>query len=135
MAESARFWVNCTALNCVGLHRSKGVYAMAVGVLKPYILVDPLIRSLDGQTACIFHESCHVLWRHLFTSRVLFALSLVCPPMILAWIHFQRYIERAADDFALENTGAKEFAAFVFMHPHPKGRWGRWCLASWPCTA
>lgn len=126
MSEPARYWVNCEAINCIGLHRTTGLYARAVGALKPYIQVDPLIRSLDGQTACIFHEACHVLWKHLFTSRLLICLS-ICPPVFLVWLYFQRYIERAADDFALENTGVKEFAAFVYMHPHPKGRWGRWC--------
>jgi hypothetical protein len=130
MGDSARYWIDCTAVNVIGLHRQHGVYAMAVGALKPVIWVDPLIRSLDGQTACIFHESCHVIWKHLFTSRLLFAFALVCPPILLAWIYFQRTIERDADDFALENVGEPEFRAFVYMHPHPKSRWGRWCYGA-----
>jgi len=149
-----------TCVPTPGLKRAFGVYACATGVLYPQVLVDPMVRTLPGEQALVAHEMAHVEGRHALkfivacVCAVLFAgLSLVAvaaqahgaidwPGWMLAlpfafttaWAlnipFFLRWCEIEADKYALFRTDAKAFIAFLHLHPHPTGRWGRWLYGS-----
>lgn len=122
------------------------MYAVASGIFHPEILVDPIIYGVPGEDALVFHEACHVAYRHalqrvlwLVTSSVAFAAMLVWldTPLAFAGMAFfsmtapcyfiaARRHELEADVYAFDAAGAQQFTAFVYMHPHPKSRWGRW---------
>lgn len=137
-----------------GLHARMGVYALAVGVLSPQVLVDPMIRGKQGEQALVAHELCHVSDKHALKLfiwlGITFALGCLTlflwlargplvVPNVSIWLlgsstllaglfipQLLRICEIDADKAALAATSPAEFVSFVHMHPHPKGRWGRW---------
>jgi hypothetical protein len=104
-----------------GLYRRTGVWACARGLLYPEILVDRAAETRDGWEALMFHEALHVRERHALIGLLI--LILFAP----AWPWWRREQEVRADAFALWGAGREEFWAFLYLHPHPTGRFARWC--------
>ena len=137
-----------------GLYKATGVYALATGVLSPQVLVDPQIRGKQGEQALVAHELHHVSDKHALKFVIWIVITaflasctlflwlargpLLVPNMtvilmgmssVLAGLFIPqllRLFEIEADKAALAATSPREFVSFVHMHPHPKGRWGRW---------
>lgn len=149
-----------TCVPTPGLKRALGVYACATGVLYPQVLVDPMVRTLPGEQALVAHEMAHVEGRHalkfivavvvavllhglVLTTEAAVAYEAVNLPLWTRWLlwafacawslnipFFLRWCEIEADRYALFRTDAKTFIAFLHLHPHPTGRWGRWLYGS-----
>lgn len=131
-----------------GLRRDRGRYAECVGTLTPVLHVDPTVSGKHGEEALIAHEACHAIERHglqaaaslgigfaFFCAAVVavamshWSYDVLCAAFLL-WLGnhlvFLRHCEVEADRYAMEATSPNEFVAFLHLHPHPKGRWGRW---------
>lgn len=143
-----------TCVPVPGLFKATGVYALATGVLSPQVIVDPIIRGKPGEQALVAHEVAHVEGRHALKYIIMcgVALFLACFTLLLwlargpllvpnttlvcfaaataLWTLFipqaLRRFEIEADEAALARTSPADFVAFVHIHAHPKGRWGRW---------
>lgn len=110
-----------TCIATSGLHTRLGVWACARGLWKPEILVDRGAETRDGWEALMYHEALHVRERHALVG--ILCILLFAP----AWLWWRREQEIRADAFALWGAGSAEFWAFLYLHPHPKGRFARWC--------
>lgn len=149
-----------TCVPTPGLKQKYGVYAFATGILAPQVLVDPMVRTMRGEQALVAHEMAHVEGRHAlkYVMSLIVAGTLGCFCAVagaaqiagaaslpawanisflaftIAWaVHipfFLRWCEVEADKYALARTDSKTFVAFLWLHPHPKGRWGRWLYGS-----
>lgn len=136
-----------------GLHKRSGVYAACIGVLAPRVLVDPAVHGQPGEQALVAHELAHAEGMHglkyilslligcILTAGVAFAFLAHAQLRLCAyhfigfgsfpicwWVmHFfwLRECEIEADARALMATDARTFVSFLLLHPHPKGRWGR----------
>lgn len=138
-----------------GLHRRTGLWAQCFGLFRPVVMVDPMVSGQPGERALVAHEYCHGLERHRLSQVVSMALAtvftligawmlwrndtetwqqitglitaLVCAAMNLAaFAVSRRESEIRADAWAIRETSKKEFISFLYMHPAPKGRWGKW---------
>lgn len=139
-----------------GLHKRNGIYACAVGIWNPVVLVDPKIFGVSGEQALVAHELEHVRRRHALQaliSAVMAAVTLslgillsfaegfsaqVVSVLVLSLMHtyfyfrIRQHAEVQADQAALHATTPREFAALVYMHPHPTSGWGRWLYGNTP---
>lgn len=131
-----------------GLLSRRGLYGAARGIVNPVVVVDRMGEGEPGFESLMFHEGLHVHERHALAGVLVllggcaaFALGLgleawgllgtsLLTPAAFAW--WRREQEVRADAFALRGAGARDFMAFVLMHPHPEGRWGRWCYGETP---
>lgn len=124
----------------------KGHWAASYGMLRPFIVADPLARFQNGYRGLVAHEALHCLERHVFWSTLvktttfgLFTILLlhgltwggaqgwivVCASFgvllggmaYLAWWSREREIR--ADAFALEEVGLTGFYTFLLMVGHP----------------
>lgn len=132
-----------------GLHKATGTYALCYGTFAPVVLVDPLVRTKPGEQALVAHEYCHAIERHGLRYNIsrfavwlhasvgifcCFAFGWISGATVLGFgamwaiaIPFLlRDCEKRADEWALFHTTPAEFVSFMYLHPHPKGRWARW---------
>jgi len=138
-----------------GLYQRAEVYAVCTGTISPIVYVDPIIRGQPGEQSCIEHERWHADARHglksvlswcvmallVFSIGVTWAFGpavvvLIEWALFVGWVsahlHWLRDCEIEADKQALALTSPRDFVAFVFLHPHPKGRWGRFLYGQSP---
>lgn len=110
-----------------GLYKNTGLYAVAHGILRPRVLVDRTGEHLPGFEALMFHEALHVHERHALVGFLFLLVPVVGWGL---WVWWRRAQEIRADLFALRAAGSRDFYAFVAMHPHPRGRFWRWCYGA-----
>ena len=104
------------------LHHAWGVYACAVGFLRPQVLVDRKAEVREGFNSLIWHESLHAVEHHalfgvfvLLVGMVGFSVAVVlelwlsavlCPfAGLAAWAFWRREQEVRADAVALYGAG------------------------------
>lgn len=139
-----------------GLRKRSGVYACAVGIFKPIVLVDPVIFGICGEQALVAHELEHVRSRHALQALLVAVAAVgtfvgalmalyedvthysgwLALSVSLFWAYFYCWVRRnaeiEADAAALQATTPREFSGLVFMHPHPTSGWGRWLYGNTP---
>ena len=109
-----------------GLHKKTGVWAYCAGVLRPRVVFDALCETQPGGNALIMHELTHAHERHALMGIIIGVLS--CGTLY-QW--FRRWAEIRADTVAAR-CGEAEFRAFVYMHPHPTSRIGKYRYGATP---
>jgi len=104
-----------------GLHAHTGLWAQAIGVLRPAVFVDRMIEGRPGFEALMFHEALHVHEHHALAGLVVLgfgflgaSLSLVAENLAgflsclalgaVAWASWRREQEIRCDAFALRGA-------------------------------
>lgn len=106
-----------------GLHKHTGAWAIAYGLVKPVVVVDPQTPIGPGYNALVAHEVAHCMAHHKLKQ----VICLMVP--VLGWLLYPLLAARheaMADGFAYDMFGEREFYAFLAMHKHPTSLWGRW---------
>jgi Zn-dependent protease with chaperone function len=116
--------------------------AACLGVLRPRVVIDRRLQSEPGFEAVCYHEGTHAYEHHSFVGVLLlvpgavgfatglalglWALTLLLPASVVAWVLWQREKETRADAVALYGAGEAEFYCMLQRVGGQKARWGRW---------